>query len=52
MNRAAGDRQRGFLHRLGERRMGVAGARQIFRGAAEFHQHCRFMDELARLRSR
>ena len=28
--------------------MGVAGAGQIFRGAAELHQHRRFVDEFAR----
>src|SRR4051812_47549929 len=38
--------QRRFLHRFRHRRMGVAGAGQIFRRAAELHQHRRLMDHL------
>ena len=42
------DRQRGFLGRLGQRRMGVADARQVFARGAELHRHHAFGDELRR----
>ena len=45
--RAPLDPHRRFLDRLRKGRVGMAGARQIFRGAAELHQHRAFMDELA-----
>jgi hypothetical protein len=38
-----------LLDRLGQRRVGMAGAGEVFRGAAEFHQHGAFMDKLAGL---
>src|SRR5829696_396201 len=40
----------GFLDRLGAGRMRVAGAREVLGRAAEFHQHRRFVDHLARFR--
>ena len=49
MYRAARHRKGGFLHSLRKRRMGVAGARQVFRRAAEFHQHGRLVDQFAGL---
>ena len=41
------DGQRGFADRFGQGRMRVAGAGQIFRRAAEFHQHAGFGDQFA-----
>ncbi len=46
MDGALVDGQRRFLHGLGERGMRVAGARKIFSGAAEFHDHGCFRDDL------
>ena len=47
MDRALTDCKRGFLDRFGTGRMRVAGARQILRGTAEFHQYAGFVDHLA-----
>src|SRR3954463_4141628 len=47
MDGAFADRKRGFLDGFGTSRMGVAGARQSFRGAAKFHQNARFVDHFA-----
>ena len=43
------DRERRFLDGLGACRMGMAGAREILGGAAEFHQHRGFVNHLAGL---
>jgi hypothetical protein len=48
MDRTLIDRQR----RFGERRMGVAGAREILGRTAELHEHASFRDEFARHRAR
>ena len=45
--RPLADRQRRFLHRLGQRRVGVAGARDVLRGGAEFHRDGGFRDHVA-----
>src|SRR5262245_46232435 len=47
MDRPLGHGERCLLHRLGEGRMRVAGARQILRRAAELHDHRRLRDHLA-----
>ena len=47
MNRALGDRQRRFLHRLGQRRMGVAGARDVLGRGAELHRDRGLRDHVA-----
>ena len=47
MDRPLLDGERGFAHRFRERRMRVAGAREIFRRAGEFHQHRGFGDQFA-----
>ncbi len=47
MNRALVDRERGFLHRLRQGRMRVAGARDVFRCRAEFHRDRSFRDHVA-----
>ena len=41
MNRALRHGQRGFLHRLGQRRVRVAGARDVLGGGAELHRRPR-----------
>ena len=51
MDRPLGDGERRFLDRLGQRRMGVAGARQVLRRAAELHDHGGFRDHLAGVRA-
>ena len=51
MNRALGDRHGRFFDRLRQGRMRVAGAREIFRRTAEFHQHRRFRDHVAGVRT-
>ena len=50
MDGAFGDVQGGFLHRLGERRMGVAGAGQVLGRAAELHDRRGLGNHLAGLR--
>src|SRR6185437_9464526 len=47
MNRALGDRHGGFLDRLGQRRMRVAGAGDVLGGSAEFHGDDGFGDHVA-----
>src|SRR6185369_11877388 len=47
MDGAFADRKRGFLDRFRARRVSMACARQIFGGAAEFHQNAGFMDHFA-----
>ena len=47
MNCALGDRQRCFLHGLGQRRVGVAGARDVLGRSAELHSHSGFRDHVA-----
>src|SRR5215208_2824601 len=51
MDRALADRESCFLDRLGQRRMRVAGAGDVFGGCAEFHRHRRFCDQIARIGS-
>ena len=45
MDGAAIDGERGFLDRLVQRRMSVAGARDILRRRAKRHRRCAFMDD-------
>ena len=45
------DRQRGFFHRFGERRMGMTDERDIFGRSAKFHGNNGFGDELRGHRS-
>src|SRR3954467_8489854 len=47
MYRPLADRQRGFLDGLGTGRMGMAGARAIRGGTAEFHQNGFFFNHSA-----
>ncbi len=47
MDRALAHGEGGFLHRLGQRRMRVAGAGDVFRGRTEFHRDRRFRDHVA-----
>ena len=46
VNRPLGHRQRGLLHRFGQGRMRVAGARDVFGGSAELHCHCGLSDHV------
>src|SRR5215207_1020421 len=50
MDGALLDRERRFLDRLGERRMGVAGAGDVLGRRAELHRDRAFHYEVARLR--
>src|SRR4051812_27579632 len=47
MDGALADCERGFLHRLGEGRVGVAGARDVLGRRAELHRHGCFGNNVA-----
>ena len=49
IDRPAVDRQRGLFDRFRQRRMGVAGAGDVFRAGAEVHRGGGFGDQVARL---
>ncbi len=51
MNRAAVDGEGRFFEGLGERRMGVAGAGDVFAGCAELHGGGGFGDQVAGARA-